>query len=74
MRTITRINSKIHYDCGNCQTRKYNVIKEYARYYLCECEQNGVSLYRECFLKVDVDGVIEVPVEKERPARVGWHM
>ena len=74
MRTITRLNSKIHYDCDNRRTRKYHVIQDYPNYYLCECVQEGKTLYRECFLKVDVDDVVEIPVEKERPARVGWHM
>ena len=53
---------------------KYNVLKEYSRYYLCECVQNGRSLYKECFLKIDVDGVKEISLEKESNPRVGWHM
>ena len=72
MRTITRLNSKIHYDDTTRPTRKYNVLKEYSRYYLCECVQNGVGLYKECFLKVDVDGVRKI--KKKIEPRMGWHM
>lgn len=74
MRTITRINSRLHGDYGNHKTRKYRVLKEYPRYYLCECIYNDGPIYRECFLKIDIDGVIPVELEKESNPRVGWHM
>ena len=74
MRIITRLNSKIHYDDTKRPTRKYRVVSEYPRYYLCDCLQNGRALYRECFLKIDVDGIKEITVEKESNPRVGWHM
>lgn len=74
MRTITRLNSKLHGDYGCRATRNYKVIKEYPRYYLCECIHNGIPLYRECFLKVDIDGVREVPVIRGKYKGTGWHM
>ena len=74
MRILTRLNAKIHYDDTKRPTRKYRVIKEYPRYYLCECLHNGKALYRECFLKIYADGVVEIPVEKESNPRMGWHM
>lgn len=71
---ITRENSKIHYDYFGRQTRKYRVIKEYPKYYLCECIYKGIPLYRECFLKIEVDGVIEVPVAREKYKGTGCHL
>jgi hypothetical protein len=69
MKTITILNKKLHF---KRQTRKYEVVKEYPRYYLCECIQDGKKLYRECFLKVEIRGVKEVP--RTMDPRVGWHM
>ena len=74
MRTITKINSRLHGDWGNRATRKYRVLKEYPRYYLCECLYNGKSVYRECFLKVEVYKIKEVPVEREKYRGTGWHL
>lgn len=74
MRTITRLNSKLHGDYGNRKTRKYRVIKEYPRYYLCECVEDDKCLFKECFLKIDIDRIIPVELEKESNPRVGWHM
>ena len=45
IKTITRENSKLHGDIGSRETRRYQVIKEYPRYYLCECIYNGKSVY-----------------------------
>lgn len=72
IKTITRENSKLHGDVGSRETRRYEVIKEYPRYYLCECIYNGKPLYKECFLKIYVDKIKEIP--KTMDARVGWHM
>ena len=41
----------------------FKLIKEYKKYYLYGYEVHGKILYRECFLKVDIDGVIETPKE-----------
>jgi hypothetical protein len=39
----------------------FKLIKEYKKYYLYGYEVDGKILYRECFLKVDIDGVIATP-------------
>ena len=54
--------------------RKYHVIKEYPRYYLCECSYDGKTVYKECFLKVEVDKIKEVPVVREKYKGTGWHL
>ena len=51
----------------------YNILKEYQSYYLCERIYKGKSLYRECFSKVDVDGVQTVKVVREASSKVGWY-
>ena len=60
MKRVIVLNSKIHYDDTYRTKRTYNVIKEYPKYYLCECVQDGKSLYKECFLKIYVDEVKKV--------------
>ena len=40
---------------------KFKLIKEYEKYYLYGYEENGKILYRECFLKTEVDGVVKNP-------------
>lgn len=42
----------------------FKFIKEYEKYYLYGYEEKGKILYKECFLKTDIDGVIETPREK----------
>ena len=39
----------------------FKLIKEYEKYYLYGYEQDGKILYKECFLKVVVDGVKGTP-------------
>lgn len=72
MRTIIKNNSKVHYNDTGSKIRNYKVIEEYKRYYLCEYIQNGKPIYKECFLKVEVDDVKEI--ERTMDPRVGWHM
>lgn len=74
IKIITRENSKLHGDVGSRETRRYQVIKEYPRYYLCECIYNGKSVYRECFLKVEIHRIKEVPVVREKYEGTGWYL
>lgn len=44
----------------------FKLIKEYEKYYLYGYEQDGKILYKECFLKVVVDGVEKFDKSKKR--------
>lgn len=59
VRIIIRENSKIHTNDA-LLTRRYRIIREYPRYYLCECLGDNKPVYKECFLKIDIDGVKEI--------------